>query len=107
VCRKWWPTISPAPGAQLGNSRVEIEFRGADGFTGAGIIAAFDARELDPMGDVGEFDVQFHGGDQAWSTDLSRLDGAAFLQMRITFVNDIIALVGPELSAVGIAYTAH
>ncbi len=101
------PLISPLPGEQLGNARVELEFRGADGFTGPALTDAFNARELDPLGDLGEFDVQFHDGDGSWSPDVGRLDGASYLQMRITFVNDIVALVGPELSAIGIAYTAR
>jgi hypothetical protein len=101
------PVIAPAPGEQPGNSRVEVEFRGANGFFGPGASDAFDARRLDPLGDVGEFDVDFLGGNNTWSANLGALDGARYLQMRVTFVNDTAALVGPELSAVGIAYTVR
>jgi hypothetical protein len=101
------PVVSPVPGDQPGNSRVELEFRGASGFTGAGVTDAFDSRDLDPLGDVGDGEVQFHRGERTWGTGLERLDGALYLQMRITFVNDITALVGPELSAVGIAYSSR
>ena len=98
------PVVAPQPSEQPGNSRIELEFRGANAFFGTAVTEAFDARELDPLGDVGELDVDFHRGDNRWTSDLSSLDGAHFVQMRLTFVNDIIALVGPELSAVGIAY---
>jgi hypothetical protein len=101
------PIIAPLPSEQPGNSRVELDFRGASSFSGSATTDAFDARQLDPLGDVGELEVQFHRGDNRWTSDVTTLDGAAYLQMRITFVNDIVALVGPELSAVGIAYTAR
>jgi hypothetical protein len=101
------PVVSPRPGEQPGSSRVELEFRGASAFTGDAVTEAFDARKLDPLGDVGELEVEFHRDDPTWSADLERLDGARYVQMRITFVNDIVAQVGPELSAVGLAYVAR
>jgi hypothetical protein len=100
------PVVSPRPEEQPGAGRIELEFRGADGFTPAGAAAAFDARFLDPLGDIGEFDVQFHGGVRSWTDDISRLDGSDYLQLRITFVNDTQAGIAPELSAVGVAYRA-
>jgi len=101
------PVIAPLASDQPGNSRIELEFRGANAMTGDAVTDAFDARELDPLGDVGEFQVQFHANDPTWTTDITRLDGSHFVQMRISFVNDIAALVGPELSSIGIAYSAR
>lgn len=101
------PVVSPIPSEQPGNSRLELEFRGADAFFDAAITDAFDASKLDPMGDLELFQVQFHDDDPTWTSDLSRLDGARYLQMRISFVNDVQAGLTPELSAVGIAFTAR
>jgi hypothetical protein len=93
------------PDQQPGNARIEVELRGASGFEGDGLTRAFDARELDPMGDIGEFEVLFHDGDATWSGDVARLTGARYVQVRVTFVNDVVALVTPELSSLGLAYT--
>ncbi|MSR61943.1 MAG: hypothetical protein EXS08_05815 [Planctomycetes bacterium] len=108
------PVVSPRVDEQPGNARVELEFRGATGFTGQALTSAFDARRLDPLGDVldandavDEFGVQFWHDDPTWTNDVSRLDGAPFVQIRMTFVNDLAALVSPELSALGIAYSGQ
>lgn len=101
------PVVFPPPSEQPGNARVELEFRGADAFFDQARTDAFDASKLDPMGDVQIFQVQFHRDDPSWTTDPSQLDGARYLQMRISFVNDIQAALTPELSAVGIAFTAR
>ena len=108
------PVLAPRADEQPGNTRVELEFRGAASFSGNGLTAAFDARQLDPMGDVldpsgvvAEFDVQFWNADPTWKSELSALDGAPFLQIRVTFVNDLAALATPHLSALGIAYSGQ
>jgi len=98
------PVVSPPASDQPGNSRIELEFRGADGFQGPRAADAFDAREIDPMGDLAPGVVQFHG-DALWHASPAELDGARFLQIRISFVNDIRALVSPRLGAIGLAFT--
>jgi hypothetical protein len=101
------PVMTPRPDEQPGNARIELEFRGADDFTDLGFEQGFDARRLDPLGDIGTFDVFFHNDDPTWKSDIQALDGAPYLQLRISFVNDIAARVSPELSALGIVCLAR
>jgi hypothetical protein len=100
------PVLTPANDQQPGAARIEVELRGASGFVGAGVTRAFDARELDPMGDIGLLEVLFHEDDGSWSSDVTRLDGARYVQVRLSFVNDVAAQVTPELSSLGLACTA-
>jgi len=101
------PVVSPRPDEQPPGTRIELEFRGAAGFTGQAVTDAFDANALDPLGDVLPDEVQFFEGDGTWTASLEELSGARYLQLRITFVNNIEALIFPELSSVGIAFEAR
>ncbi|MEQ1895620.1 MAG: hypothetical protein ABL998_24030, partial [Planctomycetota bacterium] len=85
-------------------TRIELEFRGATGFSPSGEARAVDARELDPRGDLDPFEVLFFADDGSWTPDIARLGGARYLQLRISFVNNFTAGIFPELSAIGIAY---
>jgi hypothetical protein len=49
--------------------------------------------------------VQYLGGVATWSSDIDTIDGARYLQLRITFVSNIETGLGAELSAIGIPYT--
>ncbi len=48
--------------------------------------------------------VEFIGGDETWTSDRDDLDGAPFLQTRMTFVANPQSGVTPELTAVGWVY---
>jgi hypothetical protein len=98
------PILAPRPEEQPAGTRVELEFRGATSFSPSGELRAFDARELDPLGDLGQFEVQFLGEDGTWTNDITRLSGARYVQLRISFVNNFTSGVFPELSAIGLAY---
>jgi hypothetical protein len=41
----------------------------------------------------------------AWADDIDAVDGAKFLQLRITFVSNLDTLLSPELSAIGLPYS--
>lgn len=98
------PVAVPRADGQAGQARVELEFRGASGFSTAGLESGFDARRLDPMGDVGFAEVQFFRDDATWHAAIEDLDGAQYFQVRFTFVNDLQAGITPELTALGIAF---
>jgi len=102
--RYFEPVLVPRSDEQVGRARIELEFRGASGFTPSGLINGFDARRLDPTGDVGFGEVLFFQDDATWHARLGDLDGAAYFQIRFTFVNDPEAEVTPELSALGVAF---
>ena len=48
--------------------------------------------------------IQYVNGS-TWAGDVDAIDGARYLQLRITFVSNIDTLLSPELSAVGISYS--
>ena len=101
------PVVLPRTEEQPPGTRVELEFRGAVGFVGQAVTDAFDASVLDPLGDVQPFEVQFLGDDGTWTSDITERNGARYLQVRITFVNNIEAGIFPELSSLGIAFEAR
>lgn len=96
------PVVEPTADAFPSGTGIALEFRGADGFLDAD-ARPFNAASLTPYGDVRAGTILFHGGDPTWR-DLTALEGARYFQFRITFVNNIDALLSPELSAIGLAY---
>lgn len=95
------PVIEPR--SQIGATRLELEYRGAEAFSEDAGNAPFDAAQLDPYGDFETGTVTFHG-DGTWSDDIHSADGARFLQVRFSFVNDILAGLSPELDSFGLAF---
>lgn len=97
----WAP---PALGAtdllQAPGASASLAFRGADAVP---IAATNDASQLDPYGDV-PF-VVFHGGDATWSADPTALDGARYLQARITLVSDPVTGDAALIDSLGVAWT--
>ena len=106
-----------------------FELGQVDGLLGRPVdegLFPFDAEHLDPYGELfvdlptsvpdagqrthlGSADfpgaVQFARGPE-WTTDLDELDGARFVQVRLTFVGDIASGNTASLSALGLAF-AH
>ena len=90
-----------------GGTSVELAFRGA-----AQVIdptgAARDARSYDPYGDPngpgGGFGVVYLNQDPTWKSSLAELDGARWIQVRITMGADAQSGVLPRLSAIGLPY---
>jgi len=83
--------------------QIVLEFRGALGFTGGTAGDEFNAARIDCYGEIDGRSPQFlHSA--TWSADRDQLDGARFVQLRITFVNDVVAGTSPALDALGLAY---
>ena len=100
-----------------------------DGIVGATVdesLFPFDAQHLNPYGDIfvtlpeAGSDVDFYHtlgsigfvgevdyvtASAAWEADVDAVDGAQYLQMRITFLNNILTGLNPELSAIAITYS--
>lgn len=95
--------LEPDPSAFPSGTEILVDFRGAEGFLDAG-LAPFVASQLDPIGDPERGSILFHGGDPAWKRTLQDLDGARYLQLRFSFLNNVSAGLVPELSGVGVAY---
>ncbi len=97
------PVVEPDPALQPQGAQVVIDYRGADGFSGAG-TAPFDASQLDPYGDVTSGSVLFHNAVETWSDDIMDVNGARYLQMRFTFLSNVATGQTAELSSLGVAF---
>jgi hypothetical protein len=51
--------------------------------------------------------VEYQDGLAAWRADVDAIDGAKYLQLRITFVSNVENELGPELSAIGIPHSVQ
>lgn len=91
------------PRQMPGKSAVLLDFRGATGFASSAGTQPFDARAMDVYGEIEAGAVQFHAGGQ-WSSDITSLDGAQFLQLRLSFVNDVAGGLAAELDSLGWAF---
>jgi hypothetical protein len=125
------PVVLPVADDQPAGTEVVIEYRGADSFSLGDLDAAlgtvveentfpFNAQRLNAYGEIfvvlpgnvhtrlgsEEFpgSIEFVNGG-TWHDDIDEIDGAMFLQLRVTFVSNIDTLLSPELSAVGISYS--
>ncbi|HEX6882949.1 MAG TPA: hypothetical protein VF530_06185 [Planctomycetota bacterium] len=97
------PMASPSAGELPAGTAVQLAFRGALGFSGAG-TAPFDATRLDAYGELDQGSVTFLDGDASWKTFLSALDGARYVQARLTFVNHLPSGASPFLASLALAY---
>jgi len=95
------PVVEPRQ--QPGTSALEIEFRGAHAFSPEAGDAPFDARLLDVYGDFASGSVEYLG-DGSWSSDIRAVDGARFLQVRFSFLNDVENALSAELDSFGLAF---
>lgn len=95
--------LEPSESARPPGTAIEVEFRGAVNFFDSG-QGPFNAQALDPYGDPPRGTVQYLDDDPTWKRDLVALDGARYVQARITFVGNVEAGLVAELSALGIAY---
>jgi len=111
--------VEPRPESQPNGTQVLIAYRGAsaielsdaqrEDFTGP----SYNASELDGYGDWYENPVTDRNlpntiitfvGDAEWKSDVSRIDGAQYYQMRLTFLSNPETAVSPEISAVGLTW---
>ncbi len=103
------PVLEPDPGLLPRGTEVVIEYRGATGFSGqAAATIPFDGTKLDAYGDIATTTatVNFFNSN-TWKSAPSQLDGAQYIQARITFLNDIDTGLSPELSGLGLAFTKN
>ncbi|HVS11229.1 MAG TPA: hypothetical protein VMS76_15275, partial [Planctomycetota bacterium] len=118
------PSFAPAVVEPTGlylppGTQVALAFRGADGFSSPGLLSPWrDARNVGPYGEsytpaqltmLGKntnlsFTPAFLNGDAGWKSALSQVDGARFVQVRITFVSNAATLEEPHLSGLGLAF---
>ena len=95
--------LEPPDGARPSGTRIQVDFRGAERFEGAE-NRPFSASSINAYGDPNVGSIVFHRGDPSWKHSPTEIDGARYVQMRFSFVNNIEGGLAPELSAVGVAY---
>ncbi|MCI0635761.1 MAG: Ig-like domain-containing protein [Actinobacteria bacterium] len=100
------PAIEPTFDEQPGGTSAQLHFRGATGFSGDASTNPFDGTKIDPYGDLATADgtVTFLNGIRTWASSIHAIDGARFVQVRITFLNNIQTGLNAELSALGLAF---
>ncbi len=101
------PQMSPAAAAQPAGTQIALAFRGALGFSASPPAAPFDAQRLDAYGELPAGTVTFLNGVSTWSSAIQALDGARYLQVRLTFVNNVTSGASPALTALGIPFTVN
>jgi len=83
-------------------TEVLLEFRGATGFAGTS-GAEFDATKLNAYGELTMGTANFLGSG-SWSSDISTANGGEFIQVRITFKNNIETGLSPKLDALALPF---
>lgn len=97
------PLLEPPLSSQPAGTQILLDYRSATGFSAAG-NQPFDSSRLDAFGN------QIIPGDPQpqslsdWSRDITIGNNRRFLQVRLTFVNNIATGVGAELGALALRY---
>jgi hypothetical protein len=103
------PVVEPSPDSQPSGTLVQVDYRGADSFVPSSTTEPFDSSKIDPYGDPpyslsGSFVVNFNNGISTWSSDIDGIDGARYVQLRVSFFNNIETGLSPVFSAIGIPF---
>ncbi len=100
------PVLEPSPDDQPTGTEVILDYRGATGFTATG-SQPFDGSMIDAYGNT-DVDTapqpNYFNGVSTWTGNINALDGAKFIQLRLTFVNNLQTGLAAELSALGIPF---
>lgn len=97
--------VAPAPQQQPAGTQVVLDYRGALGFSANTLGAQFDATRIDAYGELATGTVTFLNGASTWTGTIQPLNGARYIQVRLTFVSNVATGASPELTALGIPFT--
>ena len=80
-----------------------IDYRGAIGVPAPG----FNAERLDPYGDIMPAStlVTFLNDVAVWTDDITDVNGARYLQARLSFINNLETRLNAELSTLAFSFT--
>ena len=100
------PVLEPSTAGQPSGTDVLLDFRSATGFTGGLASDPFNASKFDVYGDA-----QLPTANpftptslSDWSSDIGVGDGKRYLQVRLTFVNNIATGLSPELTGLALPF---
>jgi len=107
--------VEPTVASQPSGTSVSVAFRGATAMNPApmaGLDPWEDGQQIDPYGNAyapiipntGPFTPTFVNADPTWKHTLQDVNGARFVQGRISMVSNAESGVSPELSALGIPF---
>ncbi len=105
------PVTIPDFDAVPAGTQIQLAFRGATAINPAAPNTKpyENGDNIDPYGNVSPvqgtpgWSVNFLNQDPSWKGDLTTLDGARFIQVRITMIGNAVSGATPELSALGLA----
>jgi hypothetical protein len=111
----------PAASTQPSGTNLSVDWRGASNVSAGSGTPWKDAGNYDPYGDsytsdqllklnlpvTNTFTVSFYpnGNDENWKKSLTDINGARYVQLRVTFLANSESGLVPELSALGFAYS--
>ncbi|MSR60814.1 MAG: hypothetical protein EXS08_00010 [Planctomycetes bacterium] len=105
------PVLQPAPENQPLGTQVVFEYRGATGFNGTE-VKPFDAQSHNAYGEPLDVDgallvnvVRYMNNVRTWTNNINAVDGARYLQLRISFLSSIDSGLSPDLDAIGLPFT--
>jgi hypothetical protein len=94
------PVLEPSLAVQPSGTNVLLDFRGTPGFSSAS-SAPFNASLFDVFGDqTGGVPTE----QNDWSSDITTANNKRYIQVRITFVNNLATGLSPELTAIAFPY---
>lgn len=100
----WRPAVlEPSLAEQPLGTNILIDYRGATGFSTTS-VNAFDAALMNAYGEVTGSGAPQPQQLTDWSNDIRIANGKRFIQLRITFVNNIDTGVGPRLTGLALPY---
>jgi len=98
------PVLEPSTAGQPAGTDVLLDFRSATGFSGGGATDPFNAARLDVYGNGLLPNPANPQSLSDWSSDIAIGNGKRFLQVRLTFVNNIATGLSPELTGLALPY---
>ncbi len=97
------PILIPANASQPTGTSIKLEYRGATGFIGTS-GAEVNASWMDVYGDITQGQVLFASGDNSWTSNISEVVGARYIQVRFSFENNIESGLSPTLDAMVLGF---
>ena len=101
------PVLEPSTAGQPSGTNVLLDFRSATTFSGGVATDPFNASRLDVYGNDPRPSNQspfIPTNLSDWSSDVGVGDGKRYLQVRLTFVNNIATGLSPELTGLALPF---
>lgn len=104
------PVLLPSSDDQPNATQLVIEYRGATGFLPD--VTPFDSGTLNAYGEPAtpagrqiDGSVTFLNGVATWTDEIDDVDGARYLQLRLSFLSSMESGLSPELDALAVAFS--